>query len=400
MAWPDALILLLKRSDSRAAQALRWGLHGLRASWQAVLEEVPQDPGGENLRALLAELEALLGPDHLSTGPVLPADTASDGAHLPRLLPLARAVAGDGRFQAELKQSPIPDGNDDDIWNGVQRLLLRVPPHLADEWRQRSQQLTDGAGGRLDEWAAVSLPLPWDEAIYPGVTGDVRAAGLRSAPTAPLDPRMAAPADDSLQVLAGVTSTCLWFVDHDPHLSHCLKSVFRFGIAPRTGEQRERYAAELVRLWERVRAASSLTLRVGVSSIPTRSVSEEVAREQANAPRQRPKEQMKALLDLDEALHSLVYQPPAAPESWWGRLLGQAREALFQARDRAVQAGCTVHLQALGGTFADINRLAPDSLQVDFGVPGEVSACLRVWARIDGEELKGRVLYRSPQEEV
>jgi hypothetical protein len=59
-----------------------------------------------------------------------------------------------------------------------------------------------------------------------------------------------------------------------------------------------------------------------------------------------------------------------------------------------------VHLQQLGGSFADINRLAPDSLQVDFGVPGEVCACLRVWARIDGEEFKGRVLYRSPREQT
>jgi hypothetical protein len=114
---------------------------------------------------------------------------------------------------------------------------------------------------------------------------------------------------------------------------------------------------------------------------------------------QHHKEHLKALLDLDEALHSLVYQPPAAPDSWWARLLGQAREALFLARDRAVQAGIAVHLQSLGGNFADINRLAPDSLQVDCGVPGEVSACLRVWARIDDEELKGRVLYRSSEEQ-
>jgi hypothetical protein len=54
----------------------------------------------------------------------------------------------------------------------------------------------------------------------------------------------------------------------------------------------------------------------------------------------------------------------------------------------------------LGGSFAAINHLAPDSLQVDFGEPGEVSACLRVWARIDGEQFKGRVLYRSSQGEA
>jgi hypothetical protein len=144
-------------------------------------------------------------------------------------------------------------------------------------------------------------------------------------------------------------------------------------MVPLTGEQRERYVTELLRRWERVQTASSQS--------------------------QPLKEYLKALLDMDEALHSLVYQPSAAPDSWWGRLQDQARQALFTARDRAIQAGGAVHFQLLGGNFADVNRLAPDSLQVDFGVPGEVSACLRIWARIDGEELKGRVLYRSPEDE-
>src|SRR5262249_16297033 len=157
-----------------------------------------------------------------------------------------------------------------------------------------------------------------DEAIYPGVTGEIRAAGLRAAPMAALDPRLVAPADDNLRVLAGITSTCLWFVDHDPHLYHCLKSVFRFGMVPLAGEQRERYRAELLRLWERARTAS-----------------------------QPLKEHLKALLDLDEALHSLVYQPSAAADSWWARLQDQARQALFRARDRAIQAGAAVHFQLL-----------------------------------------------------
>src|SRR5262249_4482471 len=150
---------------------------------------------------------------------------------------------------------------------------------------------------------------------------------------------------------------------------HCLKSVFRFGVTPLGGEQRPRYVAELLRLWERVRAGTL-----------------------ANASRQELKEILKARLDLDEAVHSLVYLPCAAADSWWGRLQGQARRVLLQGREWAARAGCTAHLQVLGGSFADISRLAPDSLQVDCGEPGEVSACLRVWARIDGEEIKGRVL--------
>jgi hypothetical protein len=389
MAWPEPLVELLARPGSPASQALRWGLHGLRASLQTALGEIATDPAVEHLGALVAELDRLIEGTGAASPSLLPPD-ASDGhepkAALepppvgPRLLALTRAIVQDERLRAHLKGSFLADGDDEQIWGEAQRLLLRVPAALADEWRHRSQALAEQAGGRLDEWAAASLPLPWDEAIYPGVTGEIRAAGLRSVPTAALGPRVTPPADGDFRLLAGVVSTYLWFVEHDPYLQHCLKSVFRFGVSPLTGDQRERYVTELLRLWERVRTAT--------------------AESQAGPARQQHKERIKALLDLDEALHSLVYLPPADPGSWWGRLLSQVRQTLFPARDRAIQAGCPVHLQVLGGNFADINRLAPDSLQVDFGIAGEVSTCLRVWARIDGEELKGRVLYRSPQEEA
>jgi hypothetical protein len=370
MPWPEPVGLLLARPDSRAAQALRWGLRGLRASLQAVLDEVPDDPGGAELRGLLAEVDALLEP----AGPRadVAALPASDSAG-PRLLPLVEAVAADPRLGEMLHGAPIRASSDDEIWNDVQRLLLRAPPDLAEGWRQRCLTLATQLGARADPARAEALPLGHDGVIYPGLTGAVEATGLRSAASAPLDPRVTAPPDGDLRFLAGVVSACLWFIEHDPQLHHCLRGVFRFGVAPLTGDQRQRYLAELLRLWERARAGA--------------------ARAQGLS------ERLKERLDLDEALHSLVYQPPADPSSWWGRLQAQARDALLQARDRASAAGCQVHLQVLGGSFADINRLAPDSLEVDYGVPGEVATCLRVWARIDGEELKGRVLYRPPREE-
>jgi hypothetical protein len=377
MNWPEPIGVLLARPDSRAAQALRWGLHGLRASLQAALEDVRADPGREDLRVLLTELEPLLGPGQVSA-PTLPVDRPDDrlpgdGVEQPRLLPLARAVAGDARLQTEGQPCPVRAGSDDEIWNDVHRLLLRVPPPLAEEWRGSCLKLAAEAGARPDQSATAVLPLPQEEVIYPGLTGSIRAAGLCSSPSAPLDPQVPTAGDRDLRELAGLTSAYLWFIEHDPHLRHCFKNVFRFGLTPLTGNQRERYVADLLRLWERVRKGAS-----GGAA----------------------KDRLKAHLDLDEALHSLVYQPPAAPDSWWGRQQGRARAALFAARDRAVQSGCAVQMQVLGGAFAEINRLAPDSLQVDFGVPGEVGACLRVWARVDGEELKGRVLYRSPPEGV
>jgi hypothetical protein len=385
MSWPEQVGLLLALPQGRPSQALRWGLRGLRAALQAALEEAPDDPGGEALRELLAELDSLL--EARSTpGSVLPSDGSpeagappapvsgrEDGppSGSPRLLPLARAIAADPRLRIELERSPIREDSDEDIWNGVQRLLLRIAPGLAEQWRRRSLEQARQAGCRPDELHTVIVPVGRDEVLYPGLSGTVRAAGLRSAAGAATDPRVGSPTDGGLRLLASVLSTCLWFIEHDPHLGHCLKNVFRFGVSPLTGEQRERYVAELLRLWERVRDGAS---------------------------RQGLKDRMKERLDLDEAIHSLVYQPPAAPDSWWARLQSQARDTLFQARDRAVAAGCPVQLQLLGGSFADINRLAPESLQVDYGVPGEVSVCLRIWARVEGEEIKGRVLYRSPEE--
>jgi hypothetical protein len=392
MAWPESVGTLLALGPSPAAQALRWALHGLRAALRAALQEAPDAPGAAELRGLLAELDPLLERSP-SADPVLPSDDAADRPRSGqtdsssaggRWLPLVRTLADDPRLRAEGQVSPIRAGSDDEAWNDIQGLLLRVPAALAGSWRQRCLKHAQELGARPDESRAAMLPLPHDEVIYPGLSGvgspdGWGATGLRSAAAVALDARVKPPSDGSLRFLAGVVSSYLWFSEHDPQLCHCLKGVFRFGITPMQGEQRERYVAELLRLWERLLGG--------------------LAEPAAAAPRQWCRDRLREFLDLDEAIHSLVHQPPAAPDSWWGRLQAQARETLFQVRDRAVQAGCAVHLQVLGGSFAEINRLAPDSLQVDFGVPGEVAACLRVWARIDGEEIKGRVLYRPPQEE-
>jgi hypothetical protein len=309
--------------------------------------------------------------------PLTPTGEETD-ASAPRLLALARAVAQEPQFAVGGRPPSIRTDSDEVIWNDVQRLFLRFPPSRCQEGRQRSLQYAEQAGTRPDSAPATVLPLLRDEVIYPGLSGTIQAGGLRSAATAPLDPRVPSPANGDVRQLAGIVSTCLWFVENDPHLCHCLRSVFRFGITPLSAEQRQRYTVELLRLWERVRTG--------------------VAGQQTGSSRHELKERLKERLDLDEAIHSLVYQPCADAESWWGRLQNQARDTLLKARDRAVAAGCPVHLQVLGGSFADVSRLAPDSLQVDFGVPGEICACLRVWARVDGEEIKGRVLYRSPRE--
>jgi hypothetical protein len=380
MPWPASIGVLLAMPESRSAQALRWGLRGLRASLQAALDEVPDSPGCAELRDLLGELEPLLagGPGGSVLPPEDPDALPLDSAAAPRLLSLAQAAAEDARFPEDARRALVGCQSDADLWNAFHRLMLRLPPGLTGDWRDRCVSEAQRLGCRLDDSAAAVLPLSRDEIIYPGLTGAVEAAGLRAAAGAPLDPRLGKLSEPDLRFLAGLVATWLWFIEHDDGLCHCLKSVFRFGVTPLRGEQRDRYTAELLRRWERVRAA-------GAGPAGSRA---------------ELKERLQAHLDLDEALHTLVYQPPAAADSWWGRLLAEARDVLFRVRDTAAEAGCPVHFQLLAGTFADVSHLAPDSLQVDFGAPGEVALCVRIWARVDGEEQKGRVLYRSPEDEV
>jgi hypothetical protein len=168
MAWPEQIGLLLARSDSRASQALRWGLCGLRASLQAVLDEVPDDPGCVELRELLAELAPLLGPAG-PTPPSLPPDGTGASAApetaagpfpaTPRLLPLVRAAAADARLGAMLRGAPLREGSDEEIWNDLHLLLLRAAPDLAEEWRQRCLSAAAQVGARADPDRAEALPL-------------------------------------------------------------------------------------------------------------------------------------------------------------------------------------------------------------------------------------------------
>jgi hypothetical protein len=89
MSWPEPIASLLARPDTRPAQALRWGLHGLRASLRAALEDGPADAGADDLRALLAELAPLV--DQARSAATLPLDNAQIP---PAVLSKPEAAAG------------------------------------------------------------------------------------------------------------------------------------------------------------------------------------------------------------------------------------------------------------------------------------------------------------------
>lgn len=382
MPWPAQLLALLNAPESPPSQALRWSLQALKGTLQAAVDECPSDPSAPSARDLISELDSLLAhkaPSKPVAAPPSPQNPVRASAESSgrQLAELAQAMSADDTLRSELGAAHLPDADDPAAWGLLQRRLLRVSPTLAHAWRQRSQQAVERLGAISNDSRVQLLPFPNDRVLYPGLEGSITATGLRTCPTATLDPRVAPhPADADLPLLARLVSTALWFIENDPELHHCLQSVYRFGVVPLVADQRNRFVDEMLRRWRRVRD------RYPISS-PT-------------PPKPWLKDFLEEHIALDEAFNSLVHVPPAAPDSWWGAFQAQARPVLNRARDLVIRAGCPARLQRLAGDFPAVSNLvADDSLQVPHGTPGEIVACLRVYARIDGHESKARVLYRS-----
>jgi hypothetical protein len=103
-----------------------------------------------------------------------------------------------------------------------------------------------------------------------------------------------------------------------------------------------------------------------------------------------------AWIDMDEAIHSLVFIPPAERYSWWGKLQKESRRLLRKAADKAMKAGNEVRVKQLSGLYADVCEFSKDDLQLDCGGnPGEVLTCLRVYTKINQQEYPGRVIFRT-----
>ena len=193
------------------------------------------------------------------------------------------------------------------------------------------------------------------------------------------DPRLKIVNSDTENIFLGkLVSICLKFIDTDPCLHHALKSVDRFGVRSLQIESEKfKYIAALVERFQRVQLSSD---KLG---------------EHARSERD-PITALRAKLDLDEAIHSLVYLPPVERYSWWGKLQQEARRTLDLAVAKAREAGNQVQIRPLWGTYADIYTYSKDDLRLENGgIPGEVSACLRVYAKINDEILPGRVLFRA-----
>ncbi|NMG10861.1 hypothetical protein [Brasilonema sp. UFV-L1] len=381
---------LLKTDNSNLAWVLRLSLQGLRTQLQEALKTATPDPGSTACQELLRELDLLLEEafpqETLSEETVLSSKENSSWEDI--LEPVTNEFKNELKDELELKQMSeallsdrelsnyIGDyqflsTNDSDLWNEMQRLLLRVPEKIAHVWQEQILIDASQIGARKDEQAHLLLPFIRNEHIYPGLIGKIQATGLYLSNQVDFEPRLIVEKrDEELYLLAGVISIYLKFIELDSSLHHALKSVDRFGVRSLNDErEKSKYITALIDRFRRV---------------------------QTTADNVDPVVALRARLDLDEAIHSLVYLPCADRYSWWGKLQQEARRTLDSVVEKARYAGYYVQIRPLWGTYADVFNWSKDDLQLDIGgVRGEVSACLRVYAKINDEVLPGRVLFRS-----
>ncbi|HLO84924.1 MAG TPA: hypothetical protein VK203_07915 [Nostocaceae cyanobacterium] len=355
---------LLALENSELARVLRFSLYGLEAALKQAQKEYPQDPGNQVCDEVLQELYNLLQPAPVST----PATVTGEL----KLINLREAFNADPELNANLGNSPLQSQTDADLWNEIQRKLLRVPENLATVWQQKSLELAQAVGAVPDNRNLYELPFIRNEVIYPGLTGTVQAKGLCLSQKSFFNSAIGQkyPSGD-LHLLAGFVLFYHKIIPIEPDLYHSLKSVFSFDVVHLQSkpEQKNLYLDALGDRFSRTQKAEENTDPLLI---------------------------LRAWIDMDEAIHSLIFVPTSDRYSWWGKFQQESRRFLKKVAEKAIKAGHKVQIKQLSGIYADICALSKDDLQLDYGgTPGEVLTCLRVYARINQEEIPGRVIFRS-----
>ena len=249
---------------------------------------------------------------------------------------------------------------------------MRVPEDLAISWQHKALEFAQEIGAIADDDNLEQLPFVRDEIIYPGLNGTVKAKGLCLSQQALINSEINQNyLSENLYLMTGFLLLYIKFIEIDKDLYHALKSVFSFDVVALNSklEQRHQYIDALNDRFHRIQKSDENTDTIF---------------------------NLCAWIDMDEAIHSLVFIPPVERYSWWGNLQKESSRLLRKVADKAVKSGNDVRLKQLSGLYADVCELSKDDLQLDCGgTPGEVLTCLRVYARINQQEYPGRVIFRT-----
>jgi len=303
------------------------------------------------------------------------------------LTELRTAFAADREVQALLGADADVEGlHDDDAktWAALHLACLRMPPAAADRWRQRLA----AASGDHALWPPSLSSDPHPEGTWIDVPGPGRStvlvpplpqlgvSGVRIRPAAPLPPAFAMAA--GLTGIAGTAETVV--AEGGGSLIALLASLCA---------QADALAALDTTLFDLV-AGSDVTRpeRLDRPGAHRRYRVELLRRLSAAATNPAAAE----LIDLDEALCSLVHLPPAPGASWWDEFAKRSRHTVF-----AALTAMGVPVQPLDTmAYHHARQLSRDNVRCLSQRQGTVLRCLRMWAQLPGCDRPGRVVFGVP----
>jgi len=369
---------------SEIARIARSGLVGWRAMLAEAVQRCPEDPGLASAVDLIRQLDELLGTrdpaESQRTTRQVPVPDEDHG-----LKDLVAGFICDPAIAQSLDEQSLaglgPAGSADAIWRTLHLCILRLPEQSATRWRAEAASLAATGDTTSQAWRTLSgendaILVPVRAAAAPAAGPSP--AGYRTSPHAPVDEevldalglrsRAAAERDGDAAELCRLGSLLLSLTALDDNLVLALESTLYQGSRRLDDELRQRYRTDLLgRLREYAR-----------------SVPDSMAR-------------LEALLDVDEAVNSLTHRPPAPGNSWWAQVRQQSRRMVDRSVGTLRSGGADVEAMPLSLRYRDVRDLTSgnDVASRSGGEPGDVLACLRLWARVGGKTLPGRVIYRA-----
>ncbi|MBD2483945.1 hypothetical protein [Planktothrix sp. FACHB-1365] len=353
--------------NSNLSNTLKFSLHGLRASLVAAKNQFPDDQSISLCNELIAELEEILNLTNIEADPPVP---SSDNFMLKSLKDYVTQNQDLKIYWGD--KFLVQSETDEDLWQEIQLFLLRVPEKIVDHLKDEIlKQMPDG----VRFWSPSKLNIPYykDKQVFPGLAKGIKAKGLNFSTQTDLDSRLNPQNQElteDIAYLGKIVSACLKLIDLDSsNLYHAFEKVYQFGLMSLSKqEERERYVRALIQSFHRV---------IEPSQDIVSNLNNHIA--------------------LDEAIHSLVYNPLAAEDSWWGNLQQEYRNKLQLFFKQARKEGHNVFIRSLSGDYRDVykdtNR--DQDIPLDQGeTPGKVLTCLRVYSSIQGKVFPGRVIYR------
>jgi hypothetical protein len=363
-----------------------------RATLEEGLAMFPDDPFAEECRRLVKALTHRAEPDPAPVAaPTRPASGTGDeplpehdGRAGPRTQAGPRPAGALRTLTDALLASPegrdylgsgdpaafpeLTEADDARLWQWFHLALLRLPEEYARAWGDKAAALPQGAPREVGP--VLELPaLHGDEVLVPA-RADLGVAGIRTRTGAALaswlPPGEPPPRDGPRHRMCVLASQVMAVAALDPSLRRCLEHLDRTAMSPMADpEVTGRYRGDLARRIGLIPQAP-----VGTATIST-------------------------LISVDESLCSLLHLPPAAPGSWWDRLARASHETVLVAARELAGTGEEVEVRVLSGAYPEIRRrTGTTDLPVRVGYrSGQVLACLRLWARVEGRVLPGRVAY-------